>query len=103
VSQFALKHPQLGKRIVAKQAPMEERGVARAGIFFLGLAVASPSLADSGPSDVATGACYVYSVDRVLHYCRDNTIEKVCYQAARNFKMAGKWSRDETCVDVRYE
>jgi hypothetical protein len=75
----------------------------RVGIFFLGLAVASPSFADSAPSDMATGACYVSAVDRVIHYCRDNTIEKVCYQAARNFKMAGKWSKDETCVDVRYE
>jgi hypothetical protein len=82
---------------------MEERGMVRVGIFFLGLVVASPSFADRAPSDMATGACYVYSVDRVLHYCRDNTIEKVCYQAAHNFKMAGKWSKDETCVDVRYE
>jgi hypothetical protein len=99
-----LKYPELEKRIVAiKQAPMEETGMVRVGIFFLGLAVASPSFAYSDPSDMATGACYVYSVDRVLHYCRDNTIQKVCYQAARNFKMAGKWSRDETCVDVRYE
>ena len=75
----------------------------RVGIFFLGLAVALPSLADGPPSDMRMGACYVYSVDRVLHYCRDNTIEKACYQAARNFKMAGKWSKNGTCVDVRYE
>ena len=75
----------------------------RVGIFFLGLAVASPSLADGTPSNMPTGSCYVYSVDRVLHYCRDNTIEKVCYQAASNFKMAGRWSKNETCVDVRYE
>jgi hypothetical protein len=99
-----LKYPQLGKRIIAiKQAPMEERGMVRAGVFLLGVAVASPSLAESAPSDVPTGACYVSAVDRVIHYCRDNTIEKVCYQAACNFKMAGKWSEDETCVDVRYE
>ena len=82
---------------------MEERDTVRVGVFLLGLAVASPSFADSDPSDMATEACYVYSIDRVLHYCRDNTIQKVCYQAARNFKMAGKWSKDQTCVDVRYE
>jgi hypothetical protein len=99
-----LKYPQLGKRIIAiKQAPMEEKDMVRVGVFFLGLAVASPCFADSAPSDMPTGACCVSAVDRVLHYCRENTIEKECYQAARNFKMAGKWSKDETCVDVRYE
>jgi hypothetical protein len=47
-----LKYPQLGKRIVAiKQAPMEERGMVRVGIFFLALAVASLSFADSDPSE----------------------------------------------------
>jgi hypothetical protein len=77
--------------------------MARVGIFFLGLAVASPCFANSASSDMPIGACYVYSVDRVLHYCRDNTIENVCHQAARNFKMAGRWSENETCLDVRYE
>jgi hypothetical protein len=82
-----------------------EVNMTRMGIFLLGLAVssASPCLAAGFQIGVPTGACYVYSVDRALNYCRDNVIEKTCYEAARNFKMAGKWSKDGECIDVNYK
>ena len=74
-------------------------------VFFLGLAIggATPCLALGVRPDMPTGACYVRSVDPFIHYCMDNAIEKVCYQAARNFKMAGKWIESEQCIDVRYK
>jgi hypothetical protein len=64
----------------------------RTGVVFVGLAIlgAAPCLAAGLPSDLPTGACYISRVDWAVRYCRDNVIEKMCYQAASNFKMAGK-------------
>jgi hypothetical protein len=51
-------------------------------------------------SGTPLGACYVYSGERALRYCRENVVETTCYEAARNFKMTGKWSKDEKCADA---
>jgi hypothetical protein len=57
---------------------MEERDMVRMSVFILGLAIsgAPPCLAAGFSSGMTTGACYVYSIDRDLRYCRENVVER---------------------------